>query len=190
MVLSDRDILKRLKKKSIIVTPPIDKKTQLSSCSIDLRLYHEFYTFEYSKLAFLDPYNKNQEIPMHKIVVKKNESFILQPNAFVLASTIEYIELPDDIVGRLEGRSSIGRLGVVIHSTAPMIHPGWRGQLTLELGNIGLMPVAVYPGMRICSLTFELLSTPCDKPYYKQEDKKYIGQSGPTMSKITKEFRV
>lgn len=188
MVLSDRDIKKRLKDKSIVISPAIDEKTQLSSCSIDLRLHNEFYTFEYSKVAFLDPYNKTQEIPMHKIVVKNKDPFILQPNAFVLASTVEEVKLPDDIVGRLEGRSSIGRLGVVIHSTAPMIHPGWKGQITLELGNIGLMPVAIYPDMRICSLTFELLSTPADKPYYKQEDKKYLNQKGPTISKITKEL--
>ncbi|KXK11958.1 MAG: Deoxycytidine triphosphate deaminase [Microgenomates bacterium OLB23] len=167
MVLSDRDIKTKLREKVIVLNPePLPD--QISSFSIDLHLSHEFYVFEYSKMPFLDPMNKHTEMPVRKISVQQNERFILQPGAFVIGSTVEHMELPDDIVGRLEGRSSLGRLGIVIHSTAPHFDPGFRGQLTLELGNIGSMPVALYPNMRICAISFEQLSSPAEVPYYKK----------------------
>lgn len=187
MVLSDRDIKKRLKDATIILKPQ-PKEDQISSFSIDLHLSHEFFVFEYSKMPFLDPMNRDIEIPVRKVSVKKGERFILQTNSFVLGSTVERVELPDDIVGRVEGRSSLGRLGIVIHSTAPHFDPGFRGQLTLELGNIGSMPVAVYPGMRICAISFEQLSSPAEVPYYKKKGAKYINQSGPTISKIHRDL--
>ena len=104
-----------------------------------------------------------------------------------MATTIEYIEVPDDLTGRLEGRSSIGRLGVVIHSTAANIECGFRGHITLELANMGKMPVALYSNMRICSISFEQLSSPAEVPYYKKRGAKYVGQKGPGESKISKE---
>ncbi len=187
MILSDVDIKKSLASKYIRITPKPNLETQLSSCSIDFRLGDTFSIFENSKFALLDPHDKNLQIPSRTIRVKKGDKFIMHPNSFVIGTTIERVELPDDLVGRVEGRSSLGRLGIVIHSTAPMFDPGWRGQLTLELGNIGIMPVALYPGMRICAMTFEKLSTPSSMPYYKKKGAKYLNQKGPTVSKIVKD---
>lgn len=184
MVLSDRDIKKKLRDKSILFEP-LPHDDQISSFSIDLHLFNEFFVFEYSKMPFLDPMDKTTEMPVRKITVQQGERFILQPGAFVIGSTLEHMELPDDLVGRLEGRSSLGRLGIVIHSTAPHFDPGFRGQLTLELGNIGSMPVALYPNMRICAISFEQLSSPAEVPYHKKKNAKYINQKGPTISRIT-----
>lgn len=187
MVLSDRDIKKKLQDKSIVLSPqPADD--HISSFSIDLHLSNDFYVFEYSKMPFLDPMNKDIDMPVRKVTVKDGERFIMQTNAFVLGSTVEHIELPDNLVGRVEGRSSLGRLGIVIHSTAPHFDPGFRGQLTLELGNIGSMPVALYPGMRICAISFEELSSPAEIPYHMKKNAKYNNQKGPTVSKITEDL--
>jgi dCTP deaminase len=188
MVLSDRDIKKALKDGHINITPKPDLKTQLGSNSIDLRLGNSFRVFDYSKFAFIDPYNKeaSQEVTK-EITVKNDERFIIHPGDFVLGTTIEYLEVPDDLVGNLEGRSSIGRLGVLIHSTAASIECGFRGNITLELANMGKMPVALYPGMRICSVSFVKLTSPAEIPYYKKKQAKYSGQKGPDESRIYKE---
>jgi len=187
MILSDIDIEKALKSRYIVITPEPNLEVQLSSCSIDLRLSNEFFIFEYSKHPFLDPMNKKIDVPVRQIVLKKNEPLVMQPGSFVIGSTIERVELPNDLVGRVEGRSSLGRLGIVIHSTAPMFDPGWRGQLTLELGNIGVMPVMLYANMRICAMTFEQTTTPVRVPYYKKKGAKYLNQKGPTKSQIHKD---
>lgn len=188
MVLSDRDIKKALKAGTITIKPAPDLKEQLGSNSIDLRLGNSFRVFDYSKFAFIDPYNKEaaQEVTK-EIKVKNGERFIIHPGDFVLGTTIEYIEVPDDMVGNLEGRSSIGRLGVIIHSTAASIECGFRGNITLELANMGKMPVALYPGMRICSVSFAQLTTPAEIPYYKKKKAKYSGQKGPDESRIHQE---
>lgn len=191
MVLSDRDIKKAISQKRIVITPSLDLKTQLGSCSIDLRLGNTFRVFEHSKHAYIDPFKKGMGSDVtREIQVRDGESFIIQPGDFVLATTEEYIEVPDDLTGRLEGRSSIGRLGVVIHSTAANIECGFRGHIALELANMGKMPVALYPGMRICSLSFEQLSSPADVPYYKKKGAKYAGQKGPEESRIHEEKSV
>src|SRR5512138_3076492 len=124
---------------------------------------------------------------MRQVMVEPNEPFILQPREFVLAITEETLELDDDVLGRLEGRSSLGRIGIIVHGTAGLFDPGWRGKATLELSNLGRMPVALYPGMRICSFTFEQLSTPVSVPYYKKAGNKYAGQQRPLASKLASE---
>lgn len=188
MVLSDRDIKSALAKKHIIITPKPNLEEQLGSNSIDLRLGSVFRVFEHSKYAFIDPYDKLANAVVTKeIKVKKDERFIIQPGDFVLGTTIEYIEIPDDMVGHLEGRSSIGRLGIIIHSTAGSIECGFRGKITLEIANMGKMPVALHPEMRICSLSFQMLSSPAEVPYYKKKGAKYSGQQGPDESKIASE---
>ena len=189
MILSDRDIKEAIKKGKIKITPPIDYRTQLGSCSIDLRLGNVFRVFNHSKCAYIDPRNKklNQNLTK-KVEVEKGEPFIMQPGEFVLAMTLEKIELGDDLLGRLEGRSSLGRLGIAIHSTAAVFDPGWRGKVVMELGNFGKMPVALYPGMRICSLTFERLTSPAEVPYYKKKGAKYIDQKEPLPSKLGEEL--
>lgn len=188
MILSDRDITRALNKGRIKITPKIDFKTQLGSCSIDLRLGRHFRVFEHSKFAYIDPNNPALATDMmREVKLKDGEPFILQPGDFVLATTMETITLPDDLIGRLEGRSSLGRLGIVVHSTASIFDPGWQGMVVMELGNLGRMPVALYPGMRICSMTFEELSSPALVPYTKKKTAKYIGQKTPLASKIALE---
>lgn len=188
MVLSDKDLKIALAKGLIKIKPSPNLKLQLGSCSIDLRLGNTFRVFEHSRHAYIDPFKKSisNEVT-REIKIKNNEPFIIQPGDFVLATTVEYIEVPDDLTGRLEGRSSIGRLGVVIHSTAANIECGFRGHITLELANMGKMPVALYPDMRVCSISFEQLSSPAEVPYYKKKSAKYVGQKGPGESKISKE---
>ncbi len=188
MVLSDRDIKKALKAGRIVITPKPNLKITLGSCSIDLRLGKRFRIFEHSKYPYIDPTDPNLASNMMKeVVVKDKEPFILQPGDFVLATTMESFRLPDDLLARLEGRSSLGRLGIVVHSTASIFDPGWNGVVVMELGNMGRMPVALYPGMRICALTFEELSSPSDVPYNKKKSAKYAGQKTPEASKIGEE---
>ena len=188
MVLSDRDLRKALQSKRIVISPVPDFKTQLGSCSIDLRLGNKFRVFEYSRYTFIDPFRKEigSEVT-REVVVKDKEPFIIHPGDFVLGVTVEHLEVPDDLTGRLEGRSSIGRLGIIIHSTAANIECGFRGNITLEIANMGKLPVALYPDMRICSVSFEQLSSPAEMPYYKKASAKYVGQNGPAESKMHEE---
>ena len=123
-----------------------------------------------------------------KVRVEKGSSFVLQPKQFILGVTLEEIEVPDDIGARIEGRSSWGRLGIIIHSTAGYIDPGFRGRLTLEISNIGMLPVLLYPKMRICQIAFESLSSPAKIPYYKKKDVKYFGDTEPQESRIHKDL--
>ncbi|MBI3984472.1 MAG: dCTP deaminase [Candidatus Levybacteria bacterium] len=188
MVLSDKDIKASLKSGRIKIKPSIDLKTQLGSNSIDLRLGKVFRIFDHSKYAYIDPFAKNiGEEVTRKVTIKKGEQFIIQPGDFVLGTTVEYIELPDDLVGSLEGRSSIGRLGIVVHSTAASIECGFRGNITLELANMGKMPVALHPNMRICAVAFMQMTSKADVPYYKKKNAKYLGQKNPVESKFEKE---
>ncbi len=188
MILSDHDIKKALKEKRIVIKPTLNLSSQLGSCSVDLRLGNTFRVFKHSKYPYIDPHDKKLTANMMEdIVVKNNEAFILQPNDFVLATTVEWFKLPDDLLARLEGRSSLGRLGIVVHSTASIFEPGWEGVVVMEMGNMGRMPVALYPGMRICALTFEELTTPADIPYSKKKGAKYIKQASPLASKIAEE---
>lgn len=188
MILSDRDIKKALQTGEIKITPKPDFKTQLGSCSIDLRLGDTFRVFEHSKNPYIDPSKKDYSNEItREVKVKKGEHFIMQPGDFVLAVTLEKISISPKLLGRLEGRSSLGRLGIVVHSTASIFDPGWDGQAVLELGNLGRMAVALYPGMRICAMTFEQLSSEAETPYTKKKDAKYKFQNGPDESKIHKE---
>lgn len=185
MILSDKDIKKEIKQGNIIIKPQPDFKNQLSSCSLDLHLGNSFLIYQYSMLPFIDIKKEIPEGLMKQIEVKnKNKYFIIQPGEFVLGATDEWVELSDMIAARLEGRSSIGRLGITIHATASLIPPGWRGRIVLELGNIARMPVALYPKMRICALTFEQISSAVNIPYFKKKNAKYANQKGPTISKI------
>jgi dCTP deaminase len=188
MVLSDVDIRRYLALGKIRIIPELPPE-QFGSCSVDFRLSNEFSVFEHSRHAYIDVHEKGaiQDI-MRTIHVKPEEPFILQPREFALAITEETLELDDDILGRLEGRSSLGRIGIIVHGTAGLFDPGWRGKATLELSNLGIMPVALYPGMRICSFTFEQLSSPVSVPYYKKAGNKYAGQTQPLASKLTAEI--
>lgn len=188
MILSDRDLKKAIREKRLVIKPPIDEESQLGSCVIDLRLGRTFRVFNHSSVAVIDPFDKEMmEKITSKVEMAEGEVFILHPSEFALAVTKEYIEVPDDLTGRLEGRSSIGRLGVVIHSTAANIECGFKGHITLELANMGRIPVKLYPGMRICSISFARLTSPAEVPYYKKKGAKYVGQREPGVSKIAEE---
>ncbi|HLD01630.1 MAG TPA: dCTP deaminase [Patescibacteria group bacterium] len=188
MILSDRDIKAALAAKKLQIVPPLDFKTQLGSCSIDLRLGNVFRVFEHSKKPYIDPTKKDysNEITT-EIVLKDGEQFIMQPGDFVLAVTLEKVTIPNNLMGRLEGRSSLGRLGIVVHSTASIFDPGWDGKCVLELGNLGRMAVALTVGMRICAMTFEELSSQAEIPYSKKRSAKYKIQEGPEESRIHQE---
>ena len=189
MVLSDRDIKKALKSDRIKITPRPDLATALGSCSVDLRLGNVFRVFEHSRNAFIDPSKKDfsNEIT-REVKIKNGEKFIMQPGDFVLAVTLEKVKIPGDLMGRLEGRSSLGRLGIVVHSTASVFDPGWNGKCVLELGNLGRMAVALTPGMRICAMTFEELSGQVEVPYSKKKDAKYKISTGASESKLHEEI--
>ena len=181
MVLSDTDLLAALERGDITILPAPDMETQLGACSLDLRLGDEFRVFERARTAFIDPREGiNWDAFTRIVTVPEGEPFIMHPQELVLAATVEEIALPADMLGRLEGRSSLGRLGIIVHGTAPMFFPGFSGRCVMELGNIGPMPVALYPNMRICSMTFEKISSPSSRPYKG----KYSGQQGPVGSKL------
>lgn len=188
MVLSDQDIKKALQSKRIIIKPAPDLTTQLGSCSIDLRLGNSFRVFDHSKYSFIDPAKKDFSNEITKVIkVEKDGSFIMQPGEFVLAVTLESVKIPADLMGRLEGRSSLGRLGLVVHSTASIFDPGWDGNPVLELGNLGRMAIKLTVGMRICAMTFEELSSPAGIPYTSKKYAKYKFQKGPEESRIHEE---
>src|SRR6202047_3080227 len=187
MVLSDVDIKRYIAQGKIKITPELPPD-QFGSCSVDFRLGNEFNVFEHGRYPFIDlRENKGIEGIMHSVEVQPGESFILQPREFVLAITEERLELDEDVLGRLEGRSSLGRIGIIVHGTAGLFDPGWSGNATLELSNLGRMPVALYPGMRICSFTFEQLSSRVAVPYGKKVGNKYAGQNRPTARKLASE---
>ena len=190
MILSDQDIKKYIQEGKIQVYPAPDFEAQLGPCSLDLHLGNTFKVFRQSQYPYIDLKRKiNLEEIMEEIQIAEDGGpFILQPKDFVLAITRESFTLPSDLMGRLDGRSSIGRLGLVVHSTAARFDPGWSGKALMELGNLGIMPVVLYSGMRICALTFETLSSPSQNPYGTKSTHKYTSQESPQASKINKEF--
>ena len=190
-ILSDVDIKKYLDEKKIIIDPLIDEK-QIQPSSVDLRIGNEFKGFKIITKPYIDPYDKTDlESYMEEITIDKNKPFIIHPGEFTLATTYETVKLPDDIVARVEGRSSIGRLGITMHVTAGYIDPGFEGKITLEISNIGKMPVALYPQQRVCQIVFETMTTPAAKPYgHKSRDSKYMGQNGPQVSKIKQDYDI
>ena len=187
MVLSDVDIKRYIEAGKIKITPALPPE-QFGSCSVDFRLGSEFNVFEHSRYPFIDLKAKTGlEGIMRPVIVESGEPFILQPREFVLAITEEKLELDVDVLGRLEGRSSLGRIGIIVHGTAGLFDPGWSGKATLELSNLSRMPVALYPGMRICSFTFEQLSSPVSVPYRAKPDNKYANQTQPLASRLDRE---
>lgn len=190
MVLSDQDIQKAIEAERIKITPFPDFEKQLGPCSIDLHLGNAMKMFKSAPYPYLDLKRKiDMEALMEEIIVGEGQPFILQPHDFALALTKEEFELPNDLMARLDGRSSLGRLGLVVHSTAARFDPGWSGKAVMELGNLGKMPIILYEGMRICALTFETLSSPSREAYSSSAKRKYSKQSEtPQASKINQEF--
>jgi dCTP deaminase len=181
-ILSDIDIRKALACGSIQITDL--KEEHIGSCSIDLRLGNQFRVFKHAEVTHVDPREGLRNDIMDLVVKRDDESFIIHPGEFVLGSTIEYVKIPKHLVARLDGRSSWGRLGIIIHSTAGSVQPGYEGQLTLEIANISKVPVKLWPGSRICQITFERLTSPCQISYKERSSSKYSGQQGPELSRI------
>jgi|SRR3989344_4633805 len=188
MVLSDRDIREAIKDKKIVITPAPDLKLALGTCSVDLRLGNVFRVFDHSRHPYIDPSKKDYSNEItKKVIVRKGEDFIMQPGDFVLAVTLERVKIPPNLMGRLEGRSSLGRIGIVVHSTASIFDAGWDGNCVLELGNLGKMAVRLTPGMRICAMSFEELTSVVQTPYTKRKTSKYKFQKEPTESRFHEE---
>jgi dCTP deaminase len=186
MLLSDRDIRAELERERIRLEPYEPGMIQPSS--IDVRLDRYFRLFDNHKYPFIDPAEDQPELT-HLIEVRPEEPFILHPGEFVLASTFEAVTLPDDVAARLEGKSSLGRLGLLTHSTAGFIDPGFTGHVTLELSNVATLPIKLWPGMKIGQMCFFRLSSPAEKPYGSAESSsRYQGQRGPTASRSFQNF--
>ncbi len=181
MLLSDRDIRAEIADGRVGCEPFNESMIQPSS--VDVRLDKFFRVFENHKYSVIDPSIEQAELT-REVITEGDEPFILHPGEFVLASTYEVITLPDDIAGRLEGKSSLGRLGLLTHSTAGFIDPGFSGHITLELSNVANLPVKLFPGMKIGQLCLIKLSSPAEHPYGSAKyGSRYQGQRGPTASR-------
>mgnify|MGYP003377136521 CR=1 FL=1 len=161
---------------------PYDERL-LQPSSLDVRVTNAFRVFHNNRHPYIDVRRPLEDLT-ELVTVADDEPFILHPGEFVLGSTLERVAIPDDLVARLEGKSSLGRLGLLIHSTAGYVDPGWDGQITLELSNVARLPITIYPGMPIGQLSFLQLTTPVDAPYAG----KYLGQAGPVASRYHKNF--
>jgi dCTP deaminase len=185
MILSDADILRRLDEGDLVVEPLADPEIQVQPASVDLRLGREFLEFQHANIPCIHP-NSEQEVDEYvdETHVEEGGEYILHPGDFVLGTTVERVAIPDDLIAHVEGRSSLGRLAIVVHATAGLCDPGFSGKITLELSNLGTAPVALTPGMRISQLTFTELKTAAQRPYGEERGSKYQNQSGPQASKI------
>ena len=187
MVLSDATIARLLAEGSIEIDPYDDALLQPSS--VDVRVDRLFRVFHNNRYPFIDVKVEQSELT-ELVEVDGSHPFVLHPGEFVLGSTLERIRLPDDLVARLEGKSSLGRLGLLIHSTAGFIDPGFDGHVTLELSNVANLPITLYPGMKIGQISFLRMTTPADSPYGTAGlGSKYQGQRGPTPSRYFENFR-
>ena len=186
MILSDRDIRAEIESGRIVVDPFVPDAVQPSS--IDLHLGNRFRVFRNNRTAVIDPRQDQPELT-ELVEIGGDEPFILHPGEFVLGATLERVALPDDLVARLEGKSSLGRLGLLIHSTAGYVDPGWEGTLTLELSNVANLPIKLYDGMKIGQISFQRLSSAVEVGYGDARiGSKYRGQTDPTASRYHADF--
>ena len=186
MVLSDRDIRAEIEAGRIVIDPYLPEAVQPSS--VDLHLDRRFRVFRNSRYPYIDVRTDQPELT-ELVEIGGDEPFILHPGEFVLGSTFERVQLPNDLVARLEGKSSLGRLGLLIHSTAGYVDPGWEGNLTLELSNVANLPITLYDGMKIGQISFQRLSSPAEVGYGDARiGSKYRGQRDPTASLYHRDF--
>ena len=186
MVLSDRTIKEEMAKGRIVVEPLGEGCVQ--PASVDVHLDRRLLVFRNSRRPYIDVHEDTSDLT-EMVEIEDDIPFILHPGEFVLASTLEHIELPDDLVARLEGKSSLGRIGLLIHSTAGYVDPGWKGHLTLELSNVANLPVTLYYAMKIGQLSYLRLSTPAENLYGSPAlGSKYQGQTDPTASRMHQDF--
>ncbi|WP_431842912.1 dCTP deaminase [Calidifontibacter indicus] len=186
MLLSDRDILAQIDAGRVVLDPWDEGMVQPSS--VDIRLDKFFRLFDNHKYPYIDPSEEQDELT-RLVEVDSDEAFVLHPGEFVLGSTFETITLPDDVAARVEGKSSLGRLGLLTHATAGFVDPGFSGHVTLELSNVATLPIKLWPGMKIGQLCFFQLSGPAENPYGSEKyGSHYQGQRGPTASRSYKNF--
>jgi len=186
-VLSDRDIRAAMQAGRVRIDPY--DASCLQPSSVDLHLDADFRVFRNNRYPYIDVRAEQPDLTELVSITDDDEPFILHPTEFVLGQTLEWVELPDDLVGRIEGKSSLGRLGLLIHSTAGYVDPGWKGNLTLELSNVANLPIALYRGMKIGQISFFKMSSPVERPYGSRElGSKYQGQSSPTESQFYRDF--
>lgn len=186
MVLSDRDIRREIKNGKLVIEPFLPRLVQPSS--VDLRLGYVFRFSKQVKKPYIDIKVGGDDYT-EEIKLKKGEPLIVHPSQFFLATTFERVGVPDYLVGQMFGKSSLGRLGIMIHSTAGYIDPGFKGLLVMEISNVGTIPIALYPEMRICQVSFSRLTSPAQYPYGSRKlGSKYQGQKTAVASKIAKEF--
>lgn len=180
MHLSDADIQREIEAGRIDVTPLSDPAVQIQPAGVDIRLENEFleFTEEMKESGCIDPTSEGARDAMDSVVLDDEETYVVEPGDFVLGSTVESVSLSDEFVSFVNGRSTLGRLGIMIHATAGLVDPGWDGQVTLEISNVGGVDIELTPGMRIGQLTFHRLETPADRPYGVERGSKYQGQSG------------
>lgn len=183
MIIPDHEIRKLLQEGKLVIEPLDNPDIQIQPAGVDLMLGNEFRVFKITSTAYIDTKQDNRDYT-EKIVLDDNKPFVIHPGEFVLASVKEYIKMPDDLMGSVDGRSSLGRLGIAIHTTSASINPGWEGKFILEITNMGRMPVALYPNMRIAKLTLHKLNSPSERPYGQREDSKYHNQDSVSQSKI------
>ncbi|MBA6326670.1 dCTP deaminase [Colwellia sp. MB02u-6] len=193
MRLSDKDIEESLRKGQIGISPAPDS-SMISGVSVDIRLGNEFRVFQDHTAPYIDlsgPKDEMQKamnaVMSEEIYIPDGEAFFLHPGELALAVTYESVTLPDNIVGWLDGRSSLARLGLMVHVTAHRIDPGWSGQIVLEFYNSGKLPLALRPKMKIAALNFETMSSSAERPYNKREDAKYKDQMGAVASRISQD---
>jgi dCTP deaminase len=187
MILSDRSIREQLASGRVVIDPLDERCIQPSS--VDLHVDRFFRVFRNHTQRVIDV-KEDQEDLSELVEVVEDDALILHPGEFVLGATLERISLPDDLVGRLEGKSSLGRLGLLIHSTAGFVDPGFDGYLTLELSNVANLPITVYPAMKIGQISFLRMTTAADVPYGSSSlGSKYQHQRGPTPSRYFENFR-
>lgn len=191
MRLSDTHIKEYLKAGKINIEPA-PKEDMISGVTVDLRLGNKFRVFQDHKAPYVDLSGPKElvsaameSIMSDEIILEEGEAFFLHPGELALAITHESVTLPDDIVGWLDGRSSLARLGLMVHVTAHRIDPGWSGNIVLEFYNSGKLPLALRPYMKIGALSFETMSGPAESPYNRRKDAKYKGQSGAVASRIS-----
>jgi dCTP deaminase len=186
VVLSDRDIRAEIRAGRIVIDPYLPEAVQPSS--VDLHLDRRFRVFKNSRYPYIDVREEQAELT-ELVEIGGDDPFILHPGEFVLGSTLERVGLPDDLVARLDGKSSLGRLGLLIHSTAGFVDPGWEGNLTLELSNVANLPITLYDGMKIGQISFQRLSSPVEIGYGDARiGSKYRGQRDPTASLYHRDF--
>lgn len=182
-VYSNIDIEQAIREGRILIEP-FDQEL-VNPASIDIRLFHEFKVFDSHRHTAIDPRNIPPDL-MRVVEADERNPFVLHPNEFALGSTLEVVTVPPELTATLEGKSSLGRLGLIIHSTAGYVDPGWRGRLTLELANVSPLPILLYPGMRVGQLTFLELKTTTDMPYGSPRARShYQGSMGPVVSKYS-----